>query len=93
MKYALISTLILKMFDTIRKRNEHYFLTGLMVVNLIETYAKTSTATAENNPVRRNQRRITAAVQQLEQDAAALRRTLLVVSFGTLFMCRLLHVF
>ena len=62
-----------------------------MVVNLIETYAKSSTANAENDPGRRNQRRITAAVQQLKQDAAELRRTLLVVSFGALNM--LLHVF
>ena len=63
-----------------------------MVVNLIETYAKSSIANAENDPGRRNQRRMTVAVQQLEQDAAELRHTLLVVSFGTSFTRMLLHV-
>jgi hypothetical protein len=55
-------------------------MSGRMVVDLIENYAKSTAANSESTPGRRNQRRTTAAVQQLELEAAELRRTLLMVS-------------
>jgi hypothetical protein len=73
--------LIIVLFSLfIRKRNQHFFMTGRIVVDLIEKYAKAMTATADNTPGRRNPRKNTAAIQQLELEATEVRRTLLVVS-------------
>lgn len=55
-------------------------MTGRIVVDLIEKYAKAMTSTSNNTPGRRNPRKNTAAIQQLELEAADLRRTLLMVS-------------
>lgn len=66
----------------LRKRNQHYFMSGRMVVDLIENYAKSTAANSESTPGRRNQRRTTAAVQKLELEAAELRRTLLMTYTG-----------
>ena len=55
-------------------------MTGRIVVDLIEKYAKAMTANADHTPGRRNPRKNTAAIQQLELEATEVRRTLLVVS-------------